>query len=324
MPQEILTAIEEAIANTFSENAKNDPETLTKDLEAIIGKSKWSWDIISLRFIWQCLINHKSGRNKSIQHESRWLNLTGFSLRPGYGVAMDDWRTQQTWNLYLEGITHSKNSQVVAEWYLFWNRIAGGLSSMQQTEIASQFVSGMRTLRNLKLTKNTQQIGAKVKKLQMSSNEKAQFWRLLGNLEHLAIKDKKEIIDYLLHEINKNGTAEANRNGIWALGRIAARNLLYGNLNSVLGPKQAYKIFEQLKKEKNFLPQDFFSLLNMIQTTGDRYRDLEPKDLTEITTWLTSIGLKTTDLEKAQKTTRNDQNTIFGEQLPIGLRLIKQ
>ena len=47
-------------------------------------------------------------------HEARWLNLLGFALRPGYGLAVDDWRVAETWRLVQGKLAHP--SAAVPRW----------------------------------------------------------------------------------------------------------------------------------------------------------------------------------------------------------------
>ena len=51
-------------------------------------RPSWSWTALDwpmslLRRIWEALLEFEAGRRKSAEHEARWLNLLGFALRPG-------------------------------------------------------------------------------------------------------------------------------------------------------------------------------------------------------------------------------------------------
>ena len=80
---------------------------------------------------------------ESPEHEARWLNLAGFCLRPGYGVAVDDWRVQQTWRL-LHGKLAFPASQSRTESIILWRRIAGGLTAGQQQQLADPMLASLR------------------------------------------------------------------------------------------------------------------------------------------------------------------------------------
>ncbi|GIW95814.1 MAG: hypothetical protein KatS3mg110_3855 [Pirellulaceae bacterium] len=87
-------------------------------------------------------MEHESGRRKSPAHEARWLNLVGFALRPGYGLAVDDWRVSQTWRtvygrLAFEGA--SRNEALI-----LWRRIAGGLTAGQQRALLEGLLPSLR------------------------------------------------------------------------------------------------------------------------------------------------------------------------------------
>ena len=84
------------------------------------------------------------GRKLSPAHEARWLSLLGFSLRPGFGMAVDDWRMAQTRRL-LSGLIHN-NPTCRAEWWILWRRVAGGLPSGQQRSLAQPLIADVRSL----------------------------------------------------------------------------------------------------------------------------------------------------------------------------------
>ena len=86
------TAVESAahlIGCVFGGSADGDtlaPETLVRQMEAVLGAKRDSWPISAIRRFGDVLIELAAGRKKSPRHEGRWLNLAGFCLRPGFGV----------------------------------------------------------------------------------------------------------------------------------------------------------------------------------------------------------------------------------------------
>ena len=78
-----------------------------KRLEAAAGQRRWDWPPSLLRAMWQALVDHERGRGLSIAHEARWLNLAGYALRPGYGLALDDWRVAETWRALQGKVVHN-------------------------------------------------------------------------------------------------------------------------------------------------------------------------------------------------------------------------
>src|SRR5712675_986218 len=77
----------------------------------------------------------ESGRRKSSAHEARWINLLGYCLRPGYGLAVDDWRVAETWKTVQGKLAHPAATSRT-ESLILWRRIAGGLTSGQQGALA--------------------------------------------------------------------------------------------------------------------------------------------------------------------------------------------
>ena len=102
------------------------------------------WPPSLLRHLWESLMEVEAGRKLSLAHEARWLSLLGFALRPGYGMAVDDWRVAQTRRL-LTGLTFN-NPTCRAEWWILWRRIAGGLPAGQQRALAQPLVADVRAL----------------------------------------------------------------------------------------------------------------------------------------------------------------------------------
>ena len=61
------------------------PARLVKRLEEVLDVPRDQWPPSALRAFWEPLRDLAEQRLKSPQHESRWFNLVGFSLRPGRG-----------------------------------------------------------------------------------------------------------------------------------------------------------------------------------------------------------------------------------------------
>jgi molecular chaperone DnaK (HSP70) len=126
------------------------PETIVNKLEATIGHNKEAWPIATIRKLCDLLAEVVEGRTKSRRHETRWLNLFGFCLRPGFGAVLDDWRINQARRLYLAGPAFPNDLQCQVEWLVLWRRVAGGLNAGQQIELYQRYaallgISGKKT-----------------------------------------------------------------------------------------------------------------------------------------------------------------------------------
>ena len=184
------------------------------------------WPPSLLRHLWESLMEVESGRRLSLAHEARWLSLLGFALRPGYGMAVDDWRVAQTRRL-LTGLTFN-NPTCRAEWWILWRRVAGGLPSGQQRALAQPLVADVRALHRA-LAK-----GRGSGESKPGSHEAAELWRLLGSVELLSVADKVELGGLVADLAPREKIAAVRNAAIWALGRIGARVPLYGPLNMVV------------------------------------------------------------------------------------------
>ncbi len=110
-----------------------------------LEKNRQAWPPSLLRSMWQDLMDFESGRYRSAEHETRWLNLLGYVLRPGYGMSADDWRVAQTWrtvNGRLAFATPASRSESL----ILWRRLAGGFTAGQQLAVYQQVAGPLRGL----------------------------------------------------------------------------------------------------------------------------------------------------------------------------------
>src|SRR4029453_12027905 len=85
-------ACRQVLEDTFGPGGNEKPETLMKRLAIAAESERGDWPPSLLPRLWENRMELEAGRRKSPQHEARWLNLLGYALRPGYGLAVDDWR----------------------------------------------------------------------------------------------------------------------------------------------------------------------------------------------------------------------------------------
>ncbi|MFC6943420.1 hypothetical protein ACFQI9_00790 [Paraburkholderia dipogonis] len=99
---------------------------LRSQLEQLLGPRE-SWNSALLRELFGALWERARRRRRSADHERLWLNLAGYCVRPGFGYPLDEWRVEQLWSLFDDGIQYVNESQVWSEWWTLWRRAAGGL-----------------------------------------------------------------------------------------------------------------------------------------------------------------------------------------------------
>ncbi len=221
------------IESTFGPEGQDRPEKLVKRLAEVVGASKNQWPTSLLRRIWEALMEVEPGRRRGPVYESRWLNLLGFALRPGYGLAVDDWRVAETWRRLQGNLFHAA-AMCRAEWWILWRRIAGGLTAGQQQALADPLLGPIRSLHHQMTTGR-----GKGGEFSAGSHETAEVWRLLGSLELLPSTTKIELGGMLLDLLPRRKMEPVRPAIAWAVSRIGARQPVYGPLNTVVPAESA-------------------------------------------------------------------------------------
>src|SRR6185436_19344098 len=150
----------------------------------------------------------------------------GFFLRPGWGEERDRWRTEQLWRLFEPGLAFANATQGRAEWWTMWKRVAGGLTRAQQ-----EFLG--REIRPILLPEARKR--GKPSRWKAGKQESREIWQVAGSLELLEARTKEELAASLVPAIVKGRAGDSE---IWALGRLAARALVYGPANTVIAPER--------------------------------------------------------------------------------------
>ena len=293
---------------------------LLKNLETATDMKRGDWPPALLRRWFEATLSLAECRKTSLELEARWLNLTGYALRPGYGFAADDWRVGTIWRIKQDGVAHHRNEMCRAEWWILWRRIGGGLTENQQLELASPLIKQW----NARILNPTGQKPAKQNNFQFGDHESAEVWRLLGSLERLPVTKKKQLGELLLTWLERKGARISNGAAVWALGRIGARVPSYGPLNAVVPAETVEEWADRLMQFPGKSEERAFALMHLARRTDDRYRDLSTETRGNVLSWLkendaphrlkelvSSGGLLDTE----------EQDHAFGEALPPGLHL---
>lgn len=307
----------ETIRNIFGKEDGGNPESVLKDMAAILELEKSKWPTPVIRKMADTLFKCKQGRLFTPQHEARWLNLLGFCLRPGFGDPLDDWRIKETWKIFLENLKHHDKHQCRTEWRILWRRVAGGLRAGQQLEVykqLSQFLPNREPEnRKKKYLKNP--------KGKTSVHEGQEIWMALASLERLP-GDIKETLGRLL--LRKLSGGKANPKELWALSRLGARMPFHGPLDKVVAAREVSSWVNILLSSgldaSNAMAH---TLVQLARSTGDRERDLPDADKDKVMKWLDNLpnGGQYKELINNPESAsgKNEQDWIFGETLPPGL-----
>ncbi|MFV2070104.1 MAG: molecular chaperone DnaK, partial [Pirellulales bacterium] len=306
------------VEGTFGPQASDPPAKLVRRLIEAIGSGRNEWPASLLRRLWEALIEHAEGRRYSQSHETRWLNLLGFSLRPGYGLAVDDWRVDLTWRTVQGRLIH-RSPACVAESWILWRRIGAGLQAGQQQALANPLLGLVRGLHR-RLTTGRGRGGDTV----LLPQESAEVWRLLGSLELLDVGSKIELGKMMLDLLPKKKMRPVRSAMVWAVGRLAARVPLHGPLNTVLAADVAAEWVERLIELDSPSAIDFLAAMQLTRRTDDRYRDLSDEVRGKVLDWLTLYDASAHLMELVRQggtLDHEEQVSVFGEALPKGLRV---
>lgn len=319
---ETVTAAQTLIRNTFQtgETGKQyPPEALRRNLEETLDLPKEDWPLPLLRTLADTFLEVSEQRKISAEVEMRWYNLAGFCLRPGYGDSLDEWRMKEVWKLQLQGLSFARQVQNRAEWWVFWQRVAGGLNVGQQQQIYQQARPYLPS--NKKQKKGKSQFGG-----YLGAGEELEFWMMLANLEWLAPEVKVELGRELWQ---KWGKGKPHPKDLWALSRFGARTPIYGPLDRLIPSTEAAAWLEKLLK-LNLVPTNSAAnaLVLLARFTDDRSRDI-PEELRErVAAWLAQRAdadhFQTMLLNPVDTMDKEEQEWMFGESLPVGLSLFQR
>ncbi|MEM9368100.1 MAG: Hsp70 family protein [Planctomycetota bacterium] len=313
LDEDLILACRALIRDVYRGAAK--PNRLMKELQRELGESRDRWPPVVLRELWASLIEHVDQRKRSASHETRLMNLVGFALRPGYGVAVDDWRVAETWRL-LFGRTVHGGLQNQLESLILWRRIAGGLTAGHQSQLRDQ----MMRLIQAAATEPTLLVEA---------------WRLMGALERLPVNIKESVVKVAFDAWTRKKLVNAHAAVLGAVGRIGARVPAYGALNTCVSADTVTGWLGILLRNQATRASDetvakaverarLLAITQLCRRCHDRFRDVDAKTretvLNELRrcdapeSWQRVVG-------QGGPFDTETQATIVGDSLPLGITL---
>lgn len=289
-------------------------KTLRPELEKLLGKRP-SWDSALLRALADHLLEQSKRRRRSADHERLWFNLVGFTLRPGFGDPLDEWRIEQLWPLYTQSVQFANEAQNWSEWWTLWRRVAGGLDASAQAQIADDLNPHLQPLK----TQSLKSLG-KSKKQSQGYDDMVQC---VAALEHLSPERKAHIGQCLLTRLNSKTESVQTW---WAIGRIGSRVPLYGSAHQVLACNQAEQWLEILLRQNwhKIQPAALAATL-LARKSGDRARDINDNLRQRVLKQLSSIKAPAnwlTLVSEVCELDANDTRRFYGDSLPVGLKLL--
>ncbi|MCP4115650.1 MAG: hsp70 family protein [Desulfobacteraceae bacterium] len=280
---------------------------LAKQLERLVERPKNRWPLSLLRAMADRLLEKADARNLSPEHEVRWLNMTGFCARPGFGDAFDEERMRKLWKIYLTGLAFPKAKQNISEWWIFCRRIAGGMKAGQQRQFFQDITPYL--------------LATNSSKKRVSPQELTEIWMAAANMERLLVKDKVSLGRALGNQL-KPGKFSTQL--YWAISRIGARELLYGSVDRVVPPKEAAVwIRKMINKQQKANGTLTTALAQIARKTGDRTRDFDSGTTSDLLEWFDANNAPHCSAIVREKVSiaPTETTAIFGESLPQGLVL---
>ncbi len=309
-----LDKVIELIDRAFGRSADVAPKEtrrLRARLEKLLGPRE-SWDSALLREMFGALWERARRRRRSADHERIWLNLAGYSVRPGFGYPLDEWRIEQLWPLFNDGIQYVNDGQVWSEWWTLWRRAAGGLSEDAQLQVLDAMAYlEPADMKRRKMPFDPAKVGY------------ADMIRLSASLERIAVDRKIEIAERLLVRLQK---PSENQQSWWAIGRIGARRPFYGSVHGVVPPEVVIQWLDAiLALDWKKVEPAVFAAVQISRMTGDRSRDLPLAIRETVVRRLEAANVPQAWVEMVRETVALDDADsvrVFGESLPAGLKLI--
>jgi len=327
LPLELDAAIDR-IERVFGARSKQvDPKEvkqLRASLEYLLG-ARERWTTPLLRRLFDALLARAKGRRRSVEHERAWFNLAGYCLRPGFGHPLDEWRIEQLWAMFEGGVQHHKDSQVRAEWWTLWRRVAGGLSLEAQLRVLDDFAFNLQA--------DASERGRRPVTLVDGSEE--DMLRVGASLERIPSAYKAEIGEWLLGQINaisaggKPDARASARHGryLWALGRVGARQSFQSSAHEVAPPEVAERWLRSLLQlDWRKIEPAGFAAAHIARMTGDRSRDIGEAVRADVLRRLASSGAPPAWSAMVREVVELDQaveTRMLGDALPPGLKLLR-
>ncbi|MEG1115876.1 MAG: molecular chaperone DnaK, partial [Janthinobacterium sp.] len=315
--KEAIEKIERIFGGKAQKVEVKEVRQLRQHLERGLG-GRESWDTPLLRQLLDALLLRARGRRRSAEHERVWLNLAGYCLRPGYGDALDPWRIEQLWTLFETGVQHHKDSQVCAEWWTLWRRVAGGLSTEQQLRLLDDFAFNLQA--------DAAQRGSRPVTLVNGSDD--DMLRLGASLERIPGAYKAEVGAWLINRLDKAARKDeaADTPTLWALARVGARQPFHGSAHEVVDSATVADWLQVLLAlDWKKIEPAAFAAAHLARMTGDRSRDIGDELRAAILARLKAVGAPSLWQAMVSEVTQLDEaNTkrMLGEALPPGLKLI--
>ena len=310
----------EIVASVFGNKPSDDGTKNTKQLfrtlEHTLG-SRENWRLPLLRELWATLHAGAKKRRRSAEHERTFFQLTGYCLRPGFGYPLDEWRCEQTFSLFPDGVNTHGEHAVWNDYWVMWRRIAGGFMETQQQDLWTFLKPHLAH----RIPPQSSKSLPKPKGLQPEGLD--EMVRAAASLEHLEPSEKTVMGNWIAERLKNSETAAGP--WAWALGRIGARDPIYGSGHKTVPADQAAEWLSLLLGlDLRAVNGAAFAAAQLARLTGDRTRDLGETIRNQTVDVLKSADVPAHWLRLVTEVAALDgaeEARALGDTLPMGLKL---
>lgn len=295
------------------------PGAVWEDLETVLEAPRDTWSVPILRKLADTLLSLSP--EGAPARELAWYDLLGYTLRPGHGGAVDDWRLGELWKQYLGGLQYGDKETHRLAWWLLWRRVGGGLPEEKQAQVYYD----VRPYIQLNVRTNK---AHPLYPKRLTNREKLEAWKTLASFERLPLDVKQALGQLLMQRLKQKPGVSV----LWALLRLGLRTPVYGPIDRLLPAAEVAAWLKAMLHAR--LPKRdsvAYTLAYLAQATGDPGRDVPAALRKRVHQWLTRLPehdaylstLEGTPTEAAQRWLHDDPLPPQGTPLtePTGIRV---
>ncbi len=306
---EATEAVQRVFGKGRKDVAEREPRDLVRNLERLLGDRR-TWDTEVCRALFDVIAPKHAARRRSADHERAFWHLAGFGLRPGFGHPLDAGRVRLIEPLFGEGLVFGKEVRGWEQFFIAWRRIAPGATEALQVAIRDlldpHIAPAEAGLRKPKAFKPL---------------PVAQLLELASWLERVPHDRRRQLGAWMVDRTYTDRDPQ-----LWdALGRIGARVPIYASAHQALPARAAEQWLDHLLRERwgeiSTAPRAAFFLA---RATGDRARDVAEARRAEVARRLEQVSARPDWIHAVREVVEvadAERAELFGEELPVGLRL---
>jgi molecular chaperone DnaK (HSP70) len=314
-PEDRIQAANDVIANAFT--GAEPPAELPRKLDAALELNRHDWPTGLCRRLWPALAEIADGRSRGPAYLSRWYHLAGYCLRPGFGDPLDRYRVESLWKIITSTAAAATTGKPAipeggADFWIMIRRVAGGLNASLQQGLMARLRPVLLPAKGKSPPKPT-------------ANELVEMWRAAASLERIDARTKELLGSRLADQLTMPTRPPYL---YWSLTRLGARQQLYGPLNTLVPTAIVESWIDALLNDNPMTENDrlgrAFAVSQMARRTGVRALDVAESVRDRVADVLREPSIPTGWLAlttEINSEAGDEQARLFGESLPIGLRL---